>query len=220
MSTTLAEPVSRPWRRFLRFSVRGMIVLILAIAGVLGWWLRNVRVQRDAVAAILSAGGSVEYDQIWTDWAFIPRERRWTSRSLADLVGADHFGHVTTVSLHSSSTACDAALARIGRLTRLQRLRLSGSSVSDAGLVHLKGLGNLLELDLSSTQVSDAGLVHLKGLGSLRHLDLRHTQVSKTGLDNLEGLGSLGALFVRGTHVTDAGVKDAEQTLASAEIIR
>ena len=28
-----AKPVSRHWRRFLRFSVRGLIVLVLAVAG-------------------------------------------------------------------------------------------------------------------------------------------------------------------------------------------
>ena len=31
------KPVSRPWRRFLRFSVRGMIVIVLLVGGWLGW---------------------------------------------------------------------------------------------------------------------------------------------------------------------------------------
>jgi hypothetical protein len=62
MSTTLADPVSHPWRRFLRFSVRGMIVLVLVIGAGLGWIVRNAHIQRDAVAAIKSAGGRVYYD--------------------------------------------------------------------------------------------------------------------------------------------------------------
>ena len=41
-----ARPVSRPWRRFLRFSVRGMIVLALVIGGCLGWVARSARIQR------------------------------------------------------------------------------------------------------------------------------------------------------------------------------
>ena len=193
MSNIVASTISCPWRSFLRFSVRGMIVLVIGIGVGLGWWLHSVRIQRDAVTAILRAGGSVEYELVRTDWASTQRGNPWIRRSLADLVGVDHFAHVIAVSLHSSSTSCDAALERIGHLSRLERLRLSGSSVSDAGVVYLKGLVSLTELDLSSTRVSDAGLVHLKGLGSLRHLDLRHTQVTDVGLGHLEGLAGLGA---------------------------
>ena len=35
------QPVSRPWRRFLRFSVRGMIVAVLLVSGWLGWIVRR-----------------------------------------------------------------------------------------------------------------------------------------------------------------------------------
>ena len=47
-----AVPVARPWRRFLRFSVRGLIVLVLVIGVWLGWLVRSARIQREAVAAI------------------------------------------------------------------------------------------------------------------------------------------------------------------------
>ena len=58
MSTTPANPASRPLRRFLRFSVRGMIVLVLLIGCWSGWLVRSARIQREAVAATL-VGGSV-----------------------------------------------------------------------------------------------------------------------------------------------------------------
>ena len=35
--TDQAKPVSRPWRRFLRLSVRGLIVLVLLIGAGFGW---------------------------------------------------------------------------------------------------------------------------------------------------------------------------------------
>ena len=37
-----AKPVARPWRRFLRFSVRGLIVLVLVIGAGLGWTVRRL----------------------------------------------------------------------------------------------------------------------------------------------------------------------------------
>jgi hypothetical protein len=57
--------VARSWRRYLRFSVRGLIVLVLVVGAGLGWTVRSARIQRDAVAAIERAGGSVGYHFQW-----------------------------------------------------------------------------------------------------------------------------------------------------------
>ena len=43
-------------RRWLRISVRGVIVLVLVIGVGMGWIVRRARIQRDAVAAIENAG--------------------------------------------------------------------------------------------------------------------------------------------------------------------
>ena len=37
-NTAPAEPVSGPWRRYLRFSMRGMIVLVLRKKGDIAEW--------------------------------------------------------------------------------------------------------------------------------------------------------------------------------------
>ncbi len=54
-----ADPAPHPWRRFLRFSVRGLIVVVLGIGAGLGWIVREAHIQRDVVAAIKNAGGLV-----------------------------------------------------------------------------------------------------------------------------------------------------------------
>ena len=51
-----AVPVARPWRKCLRFSVRGLIVVVLLVGGWFGWEVRSARIQREAVAAITKAG--------------------------------------------------------------------------------------------------------------------------------------------------------------------
>ncbi len=68
------KPVRRPWRRFLRFSVRGLIVVVLVIGAWLGWLVRSARIQREAVAAIEHARGSVSYDWEWANGKSIPGE--------------------------------------------------------------------------------------------------------------------------------------------------
>jgi hypothetical protein len=66
--------VPRPWRKFLRFSVRGLIVIVLVIGGWLGWIVRSARIQHEAVAAIGKVGGFALYDDWHSD-----DNGRWTS---------------------------------------------------------------------------------------------------------------------------------------------
>ncbi len=155
MSTTLAKPVSRPWRRFLRFSMRGMIVFVLVSGIGLAWMVRAIRsaqIQRDAVVAIENAGGVVRYDWEW------PAGEPWAPQWLVDLVGVPYFGNVIVVEFYSSSTTADATVAQVGRLTELRDLDLHLLNVSDADLAHLKGLTKLSQLYLSATGATEAGV--------------------------------------------------------------
>jgi len=67
-----ADCVLSRWRRFMQFSMRGLVV-VLVMAIVLGWFVRSAHVQRDAVATIVRAGGSAEYD--WPCQMFIHNTR-------------------------------------------------------------------------------------------------------------------------------------------------
>ncbi len=211
--------VSRPWRRYLRFSVRGLIVLVLVVGAGLGWIVRQAHIQRDAVAAIKNAGGSVKYS--WEQGNKFPRRGGpWAPSWLVDLIGVDFFDHVFDVNLSGSSRPADTTLAEVGRLNQLQRLWLNDASVTDAGLVHLTGLTNLSTLGLGGAQVTDAGLAHLKGLTNLSRLGLNGTQVTDAGLAHLKGLTKLSVLMLDGTQVTDAGISELTRALPSLNIIR
>jgi len=220
-----ASPISFRWRPTLRFSVRGLIILVLVIGLWLGWLVRCARIQRDAVAAIQHAGGKVAYDWEWRNGKSIPGGKPWTPRWLIDLIGVDYFGHVTFVWLIPSK-ADDAAIAQVGRLIRLQLkdltritvLWLDRNQVTDAGLAHLRALKNLTSLSLVRTQVTDAGLVHLKGLTDLSELNLSGTAVTDLGLAHLKGLTNLSVLDVMSTQVTDAGVSELRRTLPNPNL--
>jgi len=211
--TDQARPVSRPWRRFLHFSVRGLIVVVLVIGLWFGLIVRPARVQRDAVVAITKAQGSVMYDWEWSNGKAIPGGKPWAPEWLVDLIGVDYFGHVTEVSYHKRGLAL--IIARVERLlaetesASIPRLRGPFTlTITDgiAMMVPLKSLTELSDLDLSSTDVTDAGLAHLKGLTKLTALDLRDTQVSSAGLKHLEGLTKLTKLQLSNTRLTDAGL--------------
>src|SRR5437764_9755453 len=64
------QPSPKFRRRWLRLSVRGLMVFMLIIGTGLGWIARIAQrawVQRDVVVAIQGAGGRVFYDGEWKD---------------------------------------------------------------------------------------------------------------------------------------------------------
>ena len=211
-----AKPASRPWRRFLRFHLRGLVLLVLVIGVWLGWLARSARTQREAVAAIERANGWIGYDLESSSGVADLGQKQSASRWLADLIGVDYFRHVCTVGVTPTGTG--AELAHVGRLTRLKRLSLYGSFVSDGGLAHLQSLTELTFLDLSNTNVSDAGLAHLTDLTDLMHLELSSTRVSDKGLVHLKKLTKLNYLNLRATQVSDAGVQELQQALPNLKI--
>ena len=202
------NPACRPWHRFVRFSVRGLIVLVLAVGVLLGWTVRSARIQREAVAAIKNAGGNVTYDWEWNNGKSIPAGRPWGPQWLANLIGVDYFGHVTTVGLYQPIN--DSVIVQVARLTSLQQLHLSGTSTSASGLSHLKGLTNLWSLTIQSTPVTDAGLVQLEGLPNLSELYLDDAQVTDAELVHLKAFTKLSYLSLWGNDIDDAGLVQLE----------
>jgi hypothetical protein len=187
------------------------MVLVLVIGGCLGWIVRSARIQRDAVAVIKKAGGSVMYDWEWKDDQPIANAKPWAPQWLVNCLGVDYFGNVTHVSDAQYYTYAwsDTDLGALGRLNRLEVLSLGRSTVTDAGLARLEGLSHLRWLELRNwPQLSDAGLAHLKGLTGLRGILLYNSpKVSDAGLAHLKGLASLEALVLgKAPLVTDQGV--------------
>src|SRR5690242_20006223 len=100
--TDQAKPVSRPWRRFLRLSVRGIIVVVLLVGAWLGWIVRSARVQHEAVAAIEKAGCMRFYEWEWRAGKPVTGGKPWAPAWLVDLVGVDFFGNVVAVTFDLS----------------------------------------------------------------------------------------------------------------------
>ena len=76
-------------------------------------------------------------------------------------------GDATDLDLSGVHAITDADLVAIGRLTRLERLNLSGTSITDAGLVHLRACDALRDVNLSWTATGDGALRALAGMPHL-----------------------------------------------------
>jgi hypothetical protein len=215
-----SEPISRPWRRFLRFSVRGLIVLVLVIGAGLGWLVRSALMQRDAVAAIQKNRGWVRY--YWRDYSIVrgsyadyywPGDLPWRPSFflprawLADRFGIDYFDEIIGISFSAGATCSNADMVHVSAFPALHDLYLPDTKVTDPLLVHLEGMTNLTVLCFSGNRVTDEGLVHLKGLTKLRNLSLGGTLITDDGLIHLEGLPYLVFLDRSDSQVTDAGLR-------------
>jgi hypothetical protein len=180
------------------------MILVLLLGGGIGWIVRGVRIQREAVAAIEAAGGRVVYDWQWKRGRRVPGARPWAPGWLVDHLGVDFFGSVIQVFLDDRGT--DLELSHVGRLRRLEILDLRSSDVTDAGLGRLGALTRLRQLYLDDTQVTDAGLHHLEGLTNLEVLSLNHTRIDGSGLVSLKRMTGLRTLNLSWTRVGDAGL--------------
>jgi internalin A len=203
-------PVVEAKRRRFGLSLRVLMVVVLVLGGGFGWLAYRARVQRQAVAAIEAAGGTVFYDWDYVNGKSIPpASRRPWPRWLLDLVGPDYLGSVTWVHLHGSAgaKADDTLMVHVGRLDRLEMLDLrDNQGVTDAGLAELRRLTRLQGLWLDSTGVRGPGLVHLQGLTRLEHLSLDDIPLADADLAQLAEITSLTSLSVRSPRITDAGL--------------
>ncbi len=230
--TDQAKPASRPRRRFLRFSVRGMIMLVLVIGGWLGRTVRVARIQREAVAAIRKADGEISYDWEWKSGVRTPAKGPKVPCRLVEAFGVDYFGHVVRVSfsereMHRLLRKAEQLLAELKNHSHAAneepsepRDSLTGCTPEqvqighepwepnerDAVLPLLKGLSGLSRLDLNGVDLTGDRLLWLEGLTTLTHLDLGRTRITDSRLRRLRTLVKLSELNLDGTEITDAGL--------------
>jgi hypothetical protein len=106
---------------------------------------------------------------------------------------------ITSLSLDVIGQECD--LEGLGRLSRLESLRLSGSAIRDEQLVHLRSLGRLKRLRLCSTEIDGRGLEHLLALPQLEALDLGNTCVEPQYLELLADHPGLKSMNLANTPI-------------------
>jgi Leucine-rich repeat (LRR) protein len=234
----------RRWRRFgrwLRFSLRTLLVLVTIFSVWLGVLSYRVQKMNLAIAAIRAAHGGISYECKYgvgngNRSAQAPPGPDW----LRELVGVGFFVDVYTVDFRyihvrpeqllplqsfpclQQLNLCETPqkdLSPLANLTTLTWLNLYLTSVDDDQVRHLANLAELTDLNLSRTPISDAGLVHLSKLHKLESLGLANTKISDKGLLHLCGLTRLKRLNLSGTQVTEEATRLFQQTLPNCVVV-
>ena len=171
-------------KRFLRYSLRTMLVVVLVLSVWLGWMANGAAKQRRAVSLVKELGGHVAYEcEIAyprtgapillppTVAPIIDKTVIYEPRSeglLDNLLGHDwfHWFHdVDRVAFlyGTSSNLTDEQLGEVvDVLPYIVHLHLCGRSITDAGLDHLASLKKLEAVLLHGTSVTDDGIARLQ----------------------------------------------------------
>ena len=172
----MTEAPTKSRRRWLRFSLRTLLVLIAIGCVWLGPKANRAQRQHRAVEAIRKLGGTVNYDYE-SDGSEQPPYPAW----LRNLVPHDYLGTVITVNL-AKTRVTDDDLQILSGLPDLVALHLLDCKITDVGIRKISLLAKLRILVLRQTDCTDQGLVSLKTLINMRHLNLSRTQISDEGL--------------------------------------
>jgi internalin A len=196
------------WRRRLRLSVRGLMVVVLILGGGLGWVVYRARVQREAVAEIKRGGGGIAYSWQWANGLpVLPRPKPPWPDWVRRLVGPDFLDTVTYVRLYGKQFD-DESLRAACRLPWLEELIVVNTSVTDAGAEDLRQLTNLRSLDLRSNRITNRPLRHLGKMSELRKLwlamHLSPIPLQDKDMAFLERLTKLEDLMLPSAYLTDA----------------
>ncbi len=202
---------SKPRRRFFRYSLRTMMLVVTLICVLLGITAKRAQDQKQAVEVILESGGIVLY-QHRTERSDPPGPE-W----LRKFIGDEYFFRVDSVHF-TEAKINEASLIAISRLTDMRSLVLTGNRVTDAGLEHLQTLTKLQDLNFSSTEITDAGLVHLRGMTELQRLFFYNTKISDRGVEHLNVLTNLRGLILNRTSITDEGARNLRQALPNCKV--
>ncbi len=185
---------SAKMHRWFRFSVRTLLLVMLAVSLSTAWWANRAKRQKNAVASILKMGGSVAYDYECDAAGNYPLNVEPPGPSwLRDFLGIDYFSRVIGVSVVGDSLA-DDELKSLESLPDLKKLLVGGPRVTDAALVHLKHMRRLEELQVWGPGVTDAGLMNLQSLRELRTLEFSCCSITDEGMQYLMALTNLRTL--------------------------
>ena len=163
-------------RKWLQFSLRTLLGVMLAASLLMGWVAhkRNEAAeQRRAYQLILDKHGASNFG---------PESAR--SPWLQWILGEDVAGTGGCIEFYSPDL-CDADLATLTSLRQIRRLSLDRTHVTDRGLVHLQKLAHLRHLSLDETKVTDHGLESLQACQALEFLSISRTQTTPAGVERL-----------------------------------
>jgi Leucine-rich repeat (LRR) protein len=163
----------------LRLTLRLLLLVVAAVAAMLGWQLKRQRDIRRAIDAIEAKGGMLFHaDELLNNNLGAADQPSW----FRQLTGEDRFVTVTAVAMNNEAFT-DEDVDILRSLPSVTQLTVSGSRITDAAMSAIARLPNLTVLDVTQTKVTAAGLEQLKACKKLGQLHLSPSPGTATAND-------------------------------------
>jgi hypothetical protein len=204
-----------PGCRWLRFSLRTLLVLVTVFGVWLGVKVDQARRQKRAVENLSALGARFWFEhQRTSDGGFDGRIELHVPAWARELCGDDFFQNVRGIyvrrrpgeNVDQPRQITDEDLKCLADLPQLEILQIVSAPISDAGLAHVVYPERLTNVSLSNTNIGDGFLRQLRAAKRLESLWLDNTRVTDDGLAELHGITSLRRLSLSGTETGDRGL--------------
>lgn len=211
MSESTSSTKQRPKRRrWLTFSIRGLMVLVLIAAIGMGW-IASMRTQHQREKAIANQIEALDGTVQWNSRSvssrmldpFSPEPTQY-EQWRAWLLGDDVDSRINRVIFEK---ACPAELfAELHNLEALTELMIVNGSVSDASCEAISNLASLTDISLVDTEISAKQLEKISSLPNVNHIYITHASVTKENVKLLAKFPNLTTLSICSSQIPAEGL--------------
>ena len=209
------DPNPSKRRRWLRFSLRSLLIATTLVGSLLGWVTFEIRRGRAIEQAIIEVNlEGFTYKSPVPEW-MRPALGEYFLATVAGGTGwvdgvPVYLGDVCKLTIEelafTNLRLSDAQFAQLEGMKSLEEIYLHNVEISDAALEHLAGITGLKCLMLIETTIGDAGVKHVEILKNLDALHLSKANVTDSGMAHLQNMTNLTSLSLAGTQISDAGL--------------
>jgi hypothetical protein len=210
----------KPKRRWFRFSLRTLLVVVTILSVWLGYQLNTARQQAASNRSIKQIGGWSYYDfqqgqpKTGPNASAVSPLPDW----LIDWFGNDFFHPIVEVNLvyhydarqarHENAAGSGDDLKFLEGLPQLRSLCLHKYQVSDDGFQYVGRASNLERLFVwDAFPITDRGVKHLHNLRNLEMIHLSNSKITDQSLKVLAKLPRLKNLSLQGNAFTNRGLE-------------
>jgi hypothetical protein len=197
----------KPKRRWLQFSLRTALLILLIAAIVFALVANYAHKRKSAIAAIRANGGTIKFGA--------DSDPSWYEKLLRHFFGSETYQPVQSIDMlpegrikREKKNLPDDFLAQISSLSETQFLSLENTAISDSDWHNISKFRALYIIYLGHSNISDEGIKHLSQLPELDFLRLNHAkQITDAAIPSISKLPKLTNLKLDSTNITDQGVR-------------